>query len=173
MTPITDDLLTSNNTYAQHFHYGELTPVPKRSLAVVMCMDARLRAFGFLGISEGDAHIIRNAGGIVTDDVIRALAISQHVFGTREVAIVQHHDCRGQLIPEQIDLEILHSLPTDYSVASVGDAYASVRKSVARVLDSPLITHKDAVRGYVYDVQTGLLELVEFPQSQDKPSSGA
>lgn len=157
----TQDLVASNNAYANHFCFGELSPDPIRRLAVVMCIDARLRAFGFLGISEGDAHIIRNAGARITDEVLQTLAISQHVYGTREIAIVQHTDCNMGILATLLASEnSLASLPGESTMTHANDAEEEIRLSLTRIHESTLVIYKDSVRGYIYDVADGTLREV-------------
>jgi carbonic anhydrase len=140
-----------------------MSPAPSRRLAVVACMDARLNLFGVLGLREGDAHLIRNAGGVVTDDVIRSLAISQRKLGTREVVLVHHTDC-GMLT--FTDDEFRHELEDEvgirppWAAEAFRDLDADVRQSMARVRTSPYLLHRDAVRGFVYEVETGRLREV-------------
>jgi carbonic anhydrase len=140
-----------------------MSPAPSRRLAVVACMDARLNLFGVLGLREGDAHLIRNAGGVVTDDVIRSLAISQRKLGTREVVLVHHTDC-GMLT--FTDDEFRHELEDEvgirppWAAEAFRDLDADVRQSMARVRTSPYLPHRDAVRGFVYEVETGRLREV-------------
>jgi carbonic anhydrase len=139
------------------------TPRPARKIAVVACMDARLDLFGILGLAPGDAHLIRNAGGVATDDVIRSLAISQRKLGTREVVLVHHTDC-GMLTftEDEFRRELLEE--TGIKPAWVAEAFtdldADVRSSIARIRSSPFLPHRDAVRGFVYEVDTGTLREV-------------
>jgi carbonic anhydrase len=139
------------------------TPRPARKIAVVACMDARLDLFGILGLAPGDAHLIRNAGGVATDDVIRSLAISQRKLGTREVVLVHHTDC-GMLTftEDEFRRELLEE--TGIKPAWVAEAFtdldADVRSSIARIRSSPFLPHRDAVRGFVYEVETGRLREV-------------
>jgi carbonic anhydrase len=139
------------------------TPRPARKVAVVACMDARLDLFGILGLRPGDAHLIRNAGGVATDDVIRSLAISQRKLGTREVVLVHHTDC-GMLTftEDEFRRELLDE--TGIKPAWVAEAFtdldADVRSSIARIRSSPFLPHRDAVRGFVYEVETGSLREV-------------
>jgi carbonic anhydrase len=144
-----------------------MSPAPSRRLAVVACMDARLNLFGLLGLREGDAHLIRNAGGVVTDDVIRSLAISQRKLGTREIVLVHHTDC-GMLTftDDQFrqELEDEVGIRPPWAAEAFRDLDADVRQSMARVRTSPYLLHRDAVRGFVYEVETGRLREVDAGQ---------
>jgi carbonic anhydrase len=159
---VTDELLTNNATYAEHFS-GPLPLPPAKHVAVVACMDARLNVYGALGLHEGEAHVIRNAGGVVTEDEIRSLAISQRLLGTRKIILIHHTDC-GMLT--FTDDEFKQSILDDVGVKppwaaeAFGDPAADVRQSIARIEASPFIPHKDSVRGFVFDVATGKLDEV-------------
>jgi carbonic anhydrase len=159
----TDQLLENNATYAAAFDKGDLPLPPGRKLAVVACMDARLNPYGVLGLEEGQAHVIRNAGGVVTDDVIRSLAISQRLLGTEEIILIHHTDC-GMLT--FTDDEFKRSIQDDVGIKPAWSAEAfpdldeDVRQSIARIDASPYIPKKDSVRGFVYDVHTGKLNEV-------------
>ena len=159
----TDEFLKHNEGYAANFDKGELPMPPARKVAVVACMDARLNPYGMLGLSEGDAHVIRNAGGVVTDDEIRSLAISQRLLGTEEVMLIHHTDCGMLTISEdefkrQVREET--GVTPDWPVESFEDLDEDVRQSIGRVEASPFIPHKHSVRGFVYDVDTGRLREV-------------
>ena len=159
----TDELLANNESYASSFDKGDLPVPPARKVAVVACMDARLNVYGILGLDEGDAHVIRNAGGVVTDDAIRSLAISQRLLGTEEIILIHHTGC-GMLTFS--DDEFKRSIEQDtgirppWAAEAFGDLDADVRQSIARVQASPFIPRKDAVRGFVYEVETGRLREV-------------
>jgi carbonic anhydrase len=159
----TDGLLRNNQDYAASFSAGDLPMPPGAQVAVVACMDARLHVYGVLGLREGDAHVIRNAGGVVTDDVIRSLTISQRLLGTREVILVHHTDC-GMLTFEdddvKADIEAETGLRPPFALEAFPDLEQDVRQSIARVKASPFVPRKDAVRGFVYDVRTGRLQEV-------------
>lgn len=158
----TDELLAHAETYAASFEQGDLPQSPARRVAVLACMDARLNPYALLGLREGDAHIIRNAGGVVTDDAIRSLAISQRLLGTTEAVLIQHTGCGLLgLDEEQFKLAIRTDVGVEpaWSVEAFTDLDESVRGSIARLQDSPFIPHKN-VRGFVYDVQTGALREV-------------
>jgi carbonic anhydrase len=160
---ITDDLLQNNARYADAFDKGELPLPPATGVAVVACMDARLHVSKILGLSEGDAHIIRNAGGAVTDDAIRSLAISQRLLGTREIILIHHTDC-GMLtftddgFRQQIQQET--GVRPEWAAEAFPDLDDDVRQSIARIKASPFIPHKQNVRGFVYEVESGKLREV-------------
>ncbi len=159
----TDELLNNAQGYAASFDKGDLPMPPGRQTAVVACMDARLNPYGVLGLSEGDAHVIRNAGGVVTDDVIRSLAISQRLLGTREVILIHHTDC-GMLTFNDDEFKRSIQDETGIKPAWAAEAFSDldedVRQSVARITSSPFIPHKDSVRGFVYHVESGELREV-------------
>ncbi len=160
---VTDDLLRNNEEYARGFDKGDLPLPPAKGVAVVACMDARLDVHGMLGLELGDAHVIRNAGGVVTDDEIRSLAISQRLLGTTEIVLIHHTDC-GMLtftddeLKQQIEAEA--GIKPHFSMESFSDLEGDVRQSMARIQASPFIPNKDAVRGFVYEIETGRLREV-------------
>jgi carbonic anhydrase len=160
---VTDELLENNSAYAKSFDKGDLPLPPARGVAVVACMDARLDVHNILGLQEGDAHVIRNAGGVITDDEIRSLTISQRLLGTREIILIHHTDC-GMLTFSDDDLKAqIHEevgVKPHFSMESFSDLEEDVRQSVARIKASPFIPHKDSVRGFVYEVETGRLREV-------------
>ena len=160
---VTDELLANAQRYADQFDKGSLPMPPAKHVAVVACMDARLNTTGLLGLLEGDAHVIRNAGGVVTDDVVRSLAISQRLLGTREIVLVHHTDC-GMLTFKDDDvkaqIEADTGLRPQFALEAFPDVEADVRQSIARIQASPFIPHKDQVRGFVYDVTSGRLNEV-------------
>ncbi|MEN3283845.1 MAG: carbonic anhydrase [Solirubrobacteraceae bacterium] len=159
----TDELLRNAQAYADSFDKGDLPLPPARKVAVVACMDARLNPYGILGLQEGDAHVIRNAGGVVTDDAIRSLAISQRLLGTEEVILIHHTGC-GMLTFN--DDEFKRSIQDEvgikptWSAEAFGELEEDVRQSVARIQASPFIPRKDSIRGFVYEVETGRLREV-------------
>ena len=161
----TDQLLKNNEAYVSSFDKGDLALPPAKKVAVVACMDARLDPAGALGLSEGDAHVIRNAGGVVTDDQIRSLAISQRLLGTREVILIHHTDC-GMLTFTDADfrdqVEADTGVRPSWSAEAFDDVEADVRRSLRRVLASPFLPHTDQVRGFVFDVATGRLSEVSL-----------
>jgi carbonic anhydrase len=159
----TDDLLRNNEAYVASFDKGDLPMPPGRQTAVVACMDARLNPYGALGLSEGDCHVIRNAGGVVTDDVIRSLAISQRLLGTREIILIHHTDCgmltfRDDEFKRQIQDET--GIKPEWAAEAFSDLDEDVKQSVNRIKASPFIPHTDSVRGFVYQVESGELREV-------------
>lgn len=160
---VTDELVRSAKDYTAAFDKGDLPMPPGRKVAVVACMDARLNPFGLLGLREGDAHVIRNAGGVIGEDAIRSLAISQRLLGTEEIVLIHHTDC-GMLT--FTDDEFKRSIEEDtgirpaWAAEAFPDPAQDVRQSIARVKASPFIPHRDNVRGFVYDVHTGALNEV-------------
>ncbi len=155
---VIDEFLANDEAYAGQFTKGSLPMPPAKQIVAVVCMDARLETGALLGLVEGDAHVIRNAGGVVTDDVIRSLTIPQRLLGTREVMLIHHTDC-GMLTFTDADLkqQIMDEtgIKPPFAMEAFGDVDADVRQSVARVKASPYIPHKDQVRGFVYDVKSG------------------
>lgn len=160
---ITDELLRNNETYAESFNKGDLPLPPAKSVAVVACMDARLNVYGMLGLEEGDAHVIRNAGGVVTDDEIRSLTISQRLLGTREIILIHHTDC-GMLTftDDELKGQIQHEVGIKpvFALEAFSDLEEDVRQSIRRIEASPFIPHKDNVRAFIYEVETGRLREV-------------
>jgi carbonic anhydrase len=160
---VTDDLLANNASYAASFDKGELPLPPSKKVAVIACMDARLNVYGALGLSEGDAHVIRNAGGVVTDDEIRSLAISQRLLATEEIILIHHTDC-GMFTFTDDDfkrsIEEETGIKPEWAAESFSDLEADVRQSIARIKASPFIPRKDRIRGFVYEVETGKLREV-------------
>ena len=160
---VTDELLRNAEAYQAGFDKGELPLPPARKVAVLACMDARLNPYGLLGLSEGDAHVIRNAGGVVTDDEIRSLAISQRLLGTEEIVLIHHTDC-GMLtftddeFKRGVQDEV--GIKPEWAPEAFSDLDEDVRQSIARIEASPFIPRKDSVRGFVYDVHTGALREV-------------
>ncbi len=160
---VTDELLRNNERYARSFDKGDLPLPPAKNVAVVACMDARLNVYGMLGLEEGDAHVIRNAGGVITDDEIRSLAIFQRLLGTREIVLIHHTDC-GMLtftddeLKRQIQDEV--GIKPEFALEAFSDLEEDVRQSIRRIQASPFIPHKDGVRGFVYEVETGRLREV-------------
>jgi carbonic anhydrase len=159
----TDDLLRNNEAYAAEFDKGDLAVPPAKKVAVVACMDARLDVAALLGLEPGDAHVIRNAGGIVTDDAIRSLAISQRLLGTEEIVLIHHTGC-GMLTFSDDDfrrqIQADTGIKPPWSPEAFGDLDEDVRQSIARVKASPFIPRTDGVRGFVYEVETGRLREV-------------
>ena len=159
----TDELLKNNEAYAEKFDKGGLPLPPARKVAVVACMDARLNPSYVLGLEEGDAHVIRNAGGVITDDEIRSLAISQRLLGTEEIILMHHTDC-GMLTFTDEDfrssLQEEVGIKPHWPTEAFSDLEEDVRQSIARIKASPFVPHKDGVRGFVYEVETGRLREV-------------
>ena len=160
---VIDELLQNAESYAQSFDKGSLPLPPARKIAVLACMDARLNPYGLLGLSEGDAHVIRNAGGVITDDEVRSLAISQRLLGTEEIMLIHHTDC-GMLTFGDDDFrrQVQHDtgVKPEWPAEAFDDLDEDVRQSIARIKSSPFIPNKDNVRGFVYEVETGRLREV-------------
>ena len=160
----TDTFVANAERYAASFGKGDLPMPPASHVAVVACMDARLNSYGLLGLSEGDAHVIRNAGGVVTDDVVRSLTISQRLLGTSEIMLIHHTDC-GMLTFHDDDLKAQIEADTGirpaFALEAFSDPDADVRQSIARIKASPFIPGKDSIRGFVYVVETGRLREVK------------
>jgi carbonic anhydrase len=158
-----DDFLRNNAAYADSYSRAGQPAPPAKQIAVVACMDARLDTAAILGLEHGDAHVIRNAGGVVSEDVIRSLTISQRLLGTREIMLIQHTDC-GMLTFKGSDLkDAIHQetgIRPEFSFDTFADLEANVRLSIARVRSSPFVPHQDAIRGFVYEVETGRLREV-------------
>jgi carbonic anhydrase len=160
---VTDELLRNNADYAASFNAGDLPMPPGKGVAVVACMDARLNVYGALGLHEGDAHVIRNAGGVVTEDAIRSLVISQRLLGTREIVLIHHSDC-GMLTFSDDEvkaaIEADTGLRPSFALEAFPDLERNVRQSIARIKANPFIPNKDSVRGFVFDVHSGVLKEV-------------
>jgi carbonic anhydrase len=161
---VTDTLLANNERYADSFTKGDLPMPPGKKVAVLACMDARLDVHRILGLEEGDAHVIRNAGGVVSEDAIRSLVISQRLLGTEEIILIHHTDC-GMLtfddagVKRQIEQET--GIRPSFALEAFSDVEEDVRQSIARIEASPFIPAKSSVRGFVYDVRTGRLNEVQ------------
>lgn len=154
------DFLEANQSYAENFTKGDKPLPPAKKVAVVACMDARIETGRLLGLEEGDAHVIRNAGGVITDDVIRSLAISQRLLGTEEIVLIHHTDCgmltfKEDAVKAQIEEDT--GLRPPFALEAFTDLEADVRQSIRRIRSSPFVPHKDNIRGFVYDVATGRL----------------
>ena len=160
----TETYLGNNAKYAAKFSKGSLAMPPARKIAIVVCMDARLETGALLGLEEGEAHVIRNAGGVATDDVIRSLTISQRLLGTREIMLIHHTDC-GMLTFTDAELkEGIYEetgIRPPFAMDAFSDVEDDVRQSIARIIASPFVMHKDAIRGFVYEVETGRLREVK------------
>ena len=162
---VTDDLLANNAEYAASFS-GPLPMPPGKGVAVLACMDARLDVYRLLGLQEGDAHVIRNAGGVVTDDAIRSLTISQRLLGTTEVVLIHHTDCGMLTFTDdtfKADIQSDTGIKPHWSAEAFSDLEQDVRQSIARIKASPFVPHRDSVRGFIYDVKTGRLGEVGAP----------
>ena len=160
---VTDELIRNNENYARSFNKGDLAMPPSRRVAVLACMDARLDTHKILGLEEGEAHVIRNAGGVATDDAIRSLVISQRLLGTQEIILIHHTDC-GMLTFKDDDVKGKIESEVGIRPAFALEAFATpegdVKQSIARIQASPFIPNKSSVRGFVYDVKTGRLNEV-------------
>lgn len=163
--PLIDRLLASNKQYAADFDAGSLPHLPSARLAVVACMDARLNVYGVLGLAEGEAHVIRNAGGVVTDDVVRSLAISQRLLGTNEIVLIHHTQCGMLTFTDdqfKATIEADTGIRPPWAAEAFADLDRDVRQSIARVKASPFLPSTDRVRGFVFDITTGLLREVSL-----------
>jgi len=162
-----DSLLENNQAFAAGLAERHLDVEPQRHLAIVTCMDSRLDVFAALGLGQGEAHVLRNAGGIISDDVIRSLALSQRKLGTREVMLIHHDDCGLQKITEdgfRTELQEATGVAPSFAIEAFKDVEEDVRQSIRRVRSSPFLPHRDVVRGFVYDVDTHRLREVEAPE---------
>jgi carbonic anhydrase len=160
---VTDEYLANNERYAEGFS-GPLPMPPARQVAVVACMDARLNVYAILGLAEGEAHVIRNAGGVVTDDEIRSLAISQRLLGTREIILIHHTDCGMLTFTDdafKAGIQEETGIKPEWAAESFSDPDTDVRQSMARIKVNPFVPHTDQVRGFVFDVATGRLREVK------------
>ncbi len=158
---VIDQLIANNRVFADSLPAIHLDVNPARRLAIVTCMDSRLNVFAALGLSDGEAHVLRNAGGVITDDVIRSLAVSQRRLGTRSVMLIQHTDCGMQKLTDdgfRAELQRDTGVAPAFAIESFSDVQANVRQSILRVRRSAFIPHRDLVRGFVYDVDTHRLD---------------
>jgi carbonic anhydrase len=161
---VIDELVANNEAFAASLPPQHLDVRPRRRLVIVTCMDSRLDVFAALGLREGEAHILRNAGGVITDDVIRSLAVSQRRLGTREVMLVHHTDCGMQSLTDdgfRAELQQATGVAPAFAVESFTDLDADVRQSILRVRRSAFLLHRDLVRGFVYDVDTHRLREID------------
>ncbi|MFD7026080.1 beta-class carbonic anhydrase [Promicromonospora sukumoe] len=159
---VTDELLQNNQAYAAQFS-GPLPLPPSKHLAVVACMDARLDVYRILGLQEGESHVIRNAGGVITEDEIRSLAISQRLLGTQEIILIHHTDCgMVTFTDDQFKQSILDEtgVRPSWAAEAFPDVHDDVRQSIQRIANNPFVPNKDSIRGFVFDVATGVLEEV-------------
>ena len=162
-SPSTDELIANNAQFVSEFRDAGLSLTPKRHIAIVACMDSRMDIFQMLGLAHGDAHVIRNAGGVVTDDVVRSLVVSQRLLDTQEIILIHHTNCGLQDISEdhfkrQIEEEC--GIKPGWAFEAFVDPYEDVRQSMSRLTHSPFVIYKDNIRGFVYDVETGELNEV-------------
>jgi carbonic anhydrase len=158
-----DELLDNNRRFAASLPAAHLDVRPRRRLAIVTCMDSRLDVFAALGLQHGEAHVLRNAGGVITDDVIRSLAVSQRRLGTRDVMLIHHTDCGMQSLTDdgfRAELQEATGVAPAFAIESFTDVDADVRQSILRVRRSAFVPHRDTVRGFVYDVDTHALREV-------------
>jgi carbonic anhydrase len=159
-----EELLANNRVFADSLPERHLDVRPSRRLAIVTCMDSRLDVFAALGLGHGEAHVLRNAGGVITDDVIRSLAVSQRRLGTREVMLIHHSDCGMQALTDdgfRAELREATGVAPAFAIESFTDVEDDVRQSILRVRRSPFLPHRDAVRGFDYDVDTHRLREIE------------
>jgi carbonic anhydrase len=162
---VIDDLVVNNRAFAASQLENHLGVRPSRQLAIVTCMDSRLNVFAALGLGDGEAHVLRNAGGVITDDVIRSLAVSQRRLGTRAVMLIHHTDCGMQTLSDdgfRAELQAATGVAPAFAIESFTDVDADVSQSILRVRRSPFLLHTDSVRGFVYDVDTHALREI-FP----------
>jgi carbonic anhydrase len=170
---VTDELISNNEQYAASFDKGTTPLPPARGVAVIACMDARLHVSAILGLEVGDAHIIRNAGGVVSEDAIRSIVISQRLLGTKEIVLIHHTDCgMVTFTDDAVKAQIVADtgIRPSFSLEAFPNADDDVRQSIARLKASPFIPHRDNIRGFVYDVTTGKLHEVG---AGDRELSGA
>ena len=161
---VSDQLIEHNRAFADAFDESHLSAEPSLRLAVVACMDARIDVFSVLGLENGQAHVLRNAGGVITDDMVRSLAISQRRLGTEEIVLIHHTKCGMQTITDdgfRGELQEATGMAPSFAIESFTDVGANVRQSIRRLQSSPFLLHRDRIRGFVYDVDTGLLREVE------------
>ena len=167
----TDELLRNAEAYAASFDKGDLPLPPARKLAALACMDARLNPYALLGLQEGDAHMIRNAGGVVTDDGIRSLAISQRLLGTEEVVLIHHTDCGMRTFTDDAfkrSIQDETGIKPEWAAEAFDDLDEDVRQSIARIHASPFIPNKDSIRGFVYEVESGRLREVDAGPAESR-----
>jgi len=164
---VIDELVANNEAFSAGLPAPHLDVRPRRRLVIVTCMDSRLDVFAALGLHEGEAHILRNAGGVITDDVIRSLAVSQRRLGTREVMLIHHTDCGMQSLTDdgfRAELQQATGVAPAFAIESFTDLDADLRQSILRVRRSPFLAHRDRIRGFVYDVDTHRLREVVEPE---------
>lgn len=171
---VIDELVANNQAFAASLPFRHVGVRPSRQLAIVTCMDSRVDVFAALGLGYGEAHVLRNAGGVITDDMIRSLAISQRRLGTRRVMLVHHTDCGMQSLTDdgfRAELQEATGVAPAFAIESFSDLEGDVRQSILRVRRSPFLLHRDVVRGFVYDVDTHLVR--EIQVASDGPGGGA
>jgi carbonic anhydrase len=164
---VIDELIANNAAFASALPARHLDVRPRRRLAIVTCMDSRLDVFAALALRDGEAHILRNAGGVITDDVIRSLAVSQRRLGTREVMLIHHTDCGMQSLSDdgfRAELQEATGVAPAFAIESFADVDADVRQSLLRVRRSPFLPHRDHVRGFVYDVDSLRLREIDVDE---------
>jgi carbonic anhydrase len=172
---VIDELVTNNRAFAAEIEERHLAVEPSRQLAIVTCMDSRLDVFAALGLGDGEAHVLRNAGGVITDDVIRSLALSQRKLGTREVMLIHHDDCGLQKVSDdgfRDELREATGVAPAFAIESFTDVEADVRQSILRVRRSDFLPHRDSVRGFVYDVDTHALREVTAAVGESSSAAG-
>src|SRR5690348_11204249 len=161
---VIDELVRNAAAYTESFDRGDLPLPPAKRVAVVACMDARLNPYGLLGLNEGEAHVIRNAGGVITDDEIRSLAISQRLLGTQEIILIHHTDCGMLTFTDDAfkrSIQDETGVKPPWAAEAFPDLDEDVRQSIGRIKASPFVPHKDSIRGFVFDVATGRLNEVK------------
>jgi carbonic anhydrase len=168
---VIEDLVANNEAFAASLPAQHLDVRPSRRLVIVTCMDSRLDVFAALGLREGEAHILRNAGGVITDDVIRSLAVSQRRLGTREVMLIHHTDCGMQALTDdgfRAELQQATGLAPSFAIESFTHLEANLRQSILRVRRSPFLLHRDVVRGFVYDVDTHRIREIDVADDDER-----
>jgi carbonic anhydrase len=168
---VIEDLVANNEAFAASLPAQHLDVRPSRRLVIVTCMDSRLDVFAALGLREGEAHILRNAGGVITDDVIRSLAVSQRRLGTREVMLIHHTDCGMQALTDdgfRAELQQATGLAPSFAIESFTHLEANLRQSILRVRRSPFLLHRDVVRGFVYDVDTHRVREIDVADDDER-----
>jgi carbonic anhydrase len=171
---VIDELLTNNAAFADSLPVRHFDVRPSRGLAIVTCMDSRLDVFAALGLRDGEAHVLRNAGGVITDDVIRSLAVSQRRLGTHTVMLIHHDDCGMQKLTDdgfRSELRDATGVTPAFAIESFADVDADVRQSILRVRRSTFLAHRDGVRGFVYDVDTHRLREIHVDPEDQRPVS--
>lgn len=169
-------LLANNQRFAEQYNFEHVALEPSEQLAIVTCMDSRMDTFQMLGLHEGQAHIIRNAGGVITDDVIRSLCLSQRFLGTRSIMLIHHTDCGLERVDEarfKAELESELGVKPEWALETFSDPYADVRQSMQRIQVTPFVPHTENVRGFVYDVRTGQLHEVTLDGSAPARGGGS